>query len=113
MLKKITKQKEKIAKLEAKEAEAAEKLNSISSELKGEKDTLSNLEKDYIYQLMQDGQISFESTIELLNQAQLEDEEVYKEQEEAGEAFEETESADEDTDEEPEDKQEIKKSFWQ
>ena len=66
MFKKIKKQKSKIAKLEAKETELREKLEAVLQEKSEEQETLEGLEKECLFNIIRDKNMSFEDTVKLL-----------------------------------------------
>ena len=68
MLKKICKQREKIEKLAARENDAAEKLEQLRQELAGERDALDEMEKEHLFSLMRERELSLEETIALMEQ---------------------------------------------
>lgn len=111
MLKKIGKQNEKIKKLMAKENEAAEKLQAVRQELSEETEALNNLEKEYLFKLMKDNELSFADTVSLLSH-----EEEAGMPDETPEEIEDASEADDDTleaevTEEP-DTEEKPRGFW-
>ena len=73
MFKKINKQKAKIEKLAAKEVELKEKLEAVLQEKSEEQDVLEGLEKECLFNIIRDKNMSFEDTVKLLKGEDVED----------------------------------------
>ena len=70
MEKKIVKQREKIEKLLHKKSDLDLKIRSVEDEISEEKETLQNLEKDYVASYMSEHALTAEKVIEMLSERQ-------------------------------------------
>lgn len=70
MVKKISKQREKIEKLLQKKTELDSKLVALENEIAGEEKILQSLEKDYVASYMVEHTLTAEEVIEILSEKQ-------------------------------------------
>ena len=90
MFKKIKKQKVKIEKLTAKEVDLKEKLEAVLQEKSEEQEALEGLEKECLFNIIHDKNMSFEDAVKLLKGEDVEDIEEPEETEDEEEPEEQT-----------------------